>query len=184
MKQVKGSMAVTIMKNIKTSPKGLGPYNQILSDKAKDLLNRRILTGSWYPYDAYRECFDALCAIEARNDPKTLTEWGLNESKVWLSTVYQSTIDKGNLQALTTQYTRFHRLVFNFGEIQAKFISDTEIEFTYVDLPLDWANYYYMALGWVISFVETTINKKVDYVFLNKSWEGKGWTKIKLSWSS
>ncbi|MFW9988240.1 MAG: hypothetical protein ACFFC3_06255 [Candidatus Odinarchaeota archaeon] len=63
MKQVKGSMTIIIIKNIKASPKGLGPYNQILSDKAKELLNRRILAGSWYLYDAYRECFDALCSI-------------------------------------------------------------------------------------------------------------------------
>ncbi|MFW9988241.1 MAG: hypothetical protein ACFFC3_06260 [Candidatus Odinarchaeota archaeon] len=121
--------------------------------------------------------------FEARNDQKTITEWGKNESKVWLSTIYISIIEKGNLQALTTQYMRFHRLVFNFGEIKAKFVSDTELEFTYVDFPQDWKNYYYVSLGWVISFVESTINKKVDFIFINKSWEREGWTKIKYSWT-
>ena len=69
-----------------------------------------------------------------------------------------------------------------FGDVLTELISDTEIDFTYVDLPRDWANYYYTAVGWIISFIGLGISKKPNYTFLNKSWKGEGWTKVRLSW--
>ena len=70
------------------------------------------------------------------------------------------------------------------GEVAIKFISNTELEFTYIEMPRNWENYYHIALGYVIGFIELSIGKIPEYTYLNKSWKGEGWTKIKFSWSA
>ncbi|MFX1500189.1 MAG: hypothetical protein ACFFDH_04400 [Promethearchaeota archaeon] len=183
MKKVKGSMVIMVVKSIKVNPSKRGRYNQMLSNKAIELLNQRILTASWYPYETYRECLDALCLIEGGNNPTTLFEWGIDEAKRWLSTLYQSTVFRGDIQLAVEKYTRLHRKLYNFGEIVANFISDTEVEFTYEDFPRDWANFFHMAIGWAKTYVELCFDKEVKYSFSNKSWVNRGWTKVRVSWT-
>lgn len=184
MKQVKGTMVVTIVKSIKANHSKKDEYNKILSDKAKEFLDMRILSATWYPFEEYRECFDALCFVEVRNNPIILNQWGHNEAKLWLTTIYQSSVIKGDPILAADKFSRFHRMVFNFGEIKPELISDTELDFTYIDIDPDWENFYHIASGWAQKFIELSIDKKVDYTFHQKSWKKEGWTKIRLSWPS
>ncbi|MFX1500196.1 MAG: hypothetical protein ACFFDH_04435, partial [Promethearchaeota archaeon] len=115
MKQAKGSLVLMIIKAIKSNPNKRSEYEKIISNEAKELLNRRILTGSWYNVEHYRECFDALCFIEARNNPTTLNKWGRLEGNRWLTGVYKATIFKGNLKMAAEQYIQLHKMLFNFG---------------------------------------------------------------------
>ncbi|MFX1364204.1 MAG: hypothetical protein ACFFCE_04090 [Promethearchaeota archaeon] len=183
MNKVKGTMLLMIVKSIKADRSKKGKYDQLLSEKGKEFLQQRILSASWYPMGYYRECFDALCLVEAKNDPKTLIKWGYLEGKRWLTTIYKSTVFKGDLHQAIEKYTRFHDMLFNFGKIVPSFNSGTELEVTYMDIPRDWKNWYYTALGWAMVFIELCIDKKADYTFLNKSWVNGGWTKIKFSWT-
>ncbi len=180
---MKGAITITLVKAIKTSPKGLKSYNERLSDKAKEFLQQRILMGSWYPFKEYRELYDTLCFVEARNNPSDLVQWGINGSERLLTTIYHSTVDKEDIKMAFEKYSRFHRRVFNFGEIVTEFISDRELHMTFVDMPRDWQNYYNVTIGYGIVFIELCTGKRPDYVFLNKSWEREGWTKIKYSWT-
>ncbi|MFW9988244.1 MAG: hypothetical protein ACFFC3_06275 [Candidatus Odinarchaeota archaeon] len=182
MKQVKGAIIIRLVKAIKTSPKGLKPYEQIFSDKAKEFLKQRILSATWYPFEEYRELYDALSFVEVRNNPSDLIQWGINGAKLLLTTTYQSTIYKEDIKMAFEKYSRFHKRVFNFGEIVTKFISITELEMTFLDMPHDWQNYYYVSLGYGIAFIELCTNIRPEYSFLNKSWEREGWTKIKFTW--
>jgi len=184
MNQVKGTMVVTIIKSIKANGDKKDEYNKMLSDRAKKLLNQRILSSTWYPFEEYRECFDALCFVEVRNNPITLNQWGQAEAKTWLSTIYKSFVVESDPQIAAEKYSRFHNKVFNFGEIVPEFISDREIDFTYTDFVRDWENFYHIASGWAQKFIELSIDKKVEYHYLTKSWKGEGWTKIRVSWSS
>ena len=184
LKQVKGTMVVTIVKSIKANADKKEEYNKLLSDNAKKFLQQRILSSTWYPFEEYRECFDALCLIEARNNPIELNKWGHLEARRWLTTIYQATIVKGDPQLAANKYSRFHEMVFNFGKIIPDFISDTEIELTYIDFIRDWENFYHIATGWAQIYIELSIDSKVNYNFLNKSWKGDGWTKVRLSWLS
>lgn len=176
-------MLLMIIKSIKANYIKIGEYNGILSDKAKEFLTHRILSTSWYPFEVYRELYDALCLIEARNDPKILEQWGIIESKRMFSTTYQSIAVKEDLQMAIEGYTRFQRRIFNFGDIIFEFISDNEVMFSYKDMPLDWENFYYTAVGYLKGFLELCVDKKVDSSFLKKSWKGESSTEIKISWS-
>jgi len=184
MKQVKGTMVVTIVKSIRANHSKKDEYDKILSDRAKKFLDQRILSSSWYPFEEYKECFEALCFVEVKNNPTSLNQWGHNEAIRWLTTIYQSAIIKGDIHLAAEKYSRFHRMVFNFGEVKPEFISDTVLNYTYIDIDRDWENFYHIAAGWAQKFIELSIDKKVDYTFLKKSWKGEGWTKIMLSWAS
>lgn len=175
-------MVVTIIKSIKANTNKKDEYDKILSNKAKEFLKQRILSSAWYPFEEYRECFDALCFVEVRNNPANLNQWGQTEAERWLTTIYQATVVRGDPQLAAKKYARFHEMVFNFGKIVPDFISDTEIDFTYIDFIRDWENFYHIAVGWAQKFIELSINKEINYQYLNKSWKGQGWTKIRLSW--
>ncbi|MFX1366818.1 MAG: hypothetical protein ACFFCE_13515 [Promethearchaeota archaeon] len=182
-KQVKGTLVLTIVKSIKINHRKRHEYDVMLSDKAKELLNQRILSASWYPCEEFRELFDALCYVEARNNPNTLLQWGFDEAKRWFTTIYQSTVFKGDLQIAFEKYSRFHRKVYNFGEVILNSFSDTELEITYKDTPHNWPNYYHSAVGWAMCFFQLCLDKKINYSYINKSWKGEGWTTIRFSWT-
>ncbi|MFX1568747.1 MAG: hypothetical protein ACFFCV_10320 [Promethearchaeota archaeon] len=184
MKQVKGTMVITIVKSIKANINKREEYNKLLSEKAKNFLQNRILSSTWYPFEEYRECFDTLCFIEAKNNPIELNKWGHLEANRWLTTIYQATVVKGDPQLAVKKYSRFHEMVFNFGKIVSEIISDTEIDLTYLDFIKDWENFYHIAVGWAQTYIELSIDRKIDFRFLKKSWKGEGWTKVRLSWSS
>ncbi|MFX1377130.1 MAG: hypothetical protein ACFFA0_15090 [Promethearchaeota archaeon] len=182
MKQIKGTMIVNVVRAIRADKSRRDEYYRHISDIGKDLLKQRILSSAWYPFEAYKECFDAMCLIVAKNNPKLLNEWGHNEADRWLTTVYKAVVTRGDPKLAAEKYSRFHKMVFNFGEYKPEFISDTEVDFTYIDIPRDWENFYHLAVGFGQRFIGLTINKKVNFRYLNKSWQGKGWTKVRLSW--
>ncbi|MFX1376167.1 MAG: hypothetical protein ACFFA0_10165 [Promethearchaeota archaeon] len=183
MRQVKGTMVAMIAKSIKYNKAKQDEYDRILSDKVKKFLNQRILSSAWYPYDLYKEAFNALCFVEARNNPRVLIEWGRVDSTRLMSTIYKLSVFKGNIQIAADKYARFHRMVFNFGEIITENISDTKIVFKYHDFDASWENFYHVAVGYAQTFIELCIDKKTNFNFLQKSWKGEGWTKIMLTWS-
>ncbi|MFX1376165.1 MAG: hypothetical protein ACFFA0_10155 [Promethearchaeota archaeon] len=183
MRQVKGTMLAMIVKSIKYNKSKKDEYDRILSNKAKEFLNQRILSSSWYPYELYKELYDALCFVEARNNPRVLNQWGREQADRLMSTVYKVSLFKGDLKLAVERYSRFHRMVFNFGEIDTKFISDTKIIFIYPNFDPSWENHYHTAAGYAQRFIELCIDKKPDFTFLKKSWKGEGWTEIMLSWS-
>ncbi|MFX1501240.1 MAG: hypothetical protein ACFFDH_09800 [Promethearchaeota archaeon] len=54
---------------------------------------------------------------------------------------------------------------------------------TYKDMPSDWENWYHLAKGFATEFIELCLDKKVNDIYLKKSWKGEGWTKVRFSWS-
>jgi hypothetical protein len=184
MRQVKGTMVLMVVKSIKYMKDKKAEYDKILSDEAKAFLNQRILSTNWYPYEPYKECFDALCFLEAKNDVKIIAQWGRVESKRLMTTIYKISVFKGDIQVAADKYSRFHKRAFNFGKITSEILSDTEIIFTYEDFDPSWENFYYVGVGYAQAFIELCIEKKTDYHFLTKSWKGEGWTQVKLSWPS
>ncbi|MFX1376541.1 MAG: hypothetical protein ACFFA0_12085 [Promethearchaeota archaeon] len=172
-----------VVKSIKANKGKWNEYNRILSDRAKEFLDRRVLVASWYPFELYKECIDALMLLDARNNPNTLVQWGHAEGKRSLTTIYKSSIAKGDVQTAADAYSRLHRMLFNFGDVKTEFISNNEVTFAFNDFIPEWEHFYYITVGWAQEFIELSINKKTEYSYLNRSWKGEGWTTFKISWS-
>lgn len=176
-------MVAMVIKSIKYNKSKQNEYNRILSDKAKEFINQKILSSSWYPYKLHKEVYNALCLVEARNNPTILNQWGRDQADRLMSTIYKISPFRKDIQKAVERYSRFHRMVYNFGEIDIELISDTKIIFSYKDFDPNWENFYHTAKGYVQRFFELSIDKKINFKFLKKSWEEKGWTKVMLSWA-
>ena len=159
-----------------------GIYDKLLSDKAKELLSQRILDPVWYPLDAFKECFDALCTIDVKNDPKIIMQWGENSAEKVFSSLYKTSISRPNLNAALVSFTRFHRTAFNFGQVEGKTISNHEVQIS-KDYDADWVNIFYLTAGWVQKFFELCLRTKIDVKILRKPMTGAASTLISLSWS-
>ena len=180
MKQVKGSMFKLVIKAIKANKTDI--YHDLLSENSKELLSKRIIDSVWYPFDAYKNCFNALCEVQAKNDQKVLKEWGRVESERLMTTTYKVAITQRNLISAMDKYRRFHKRVFNFGDILSVFDSNSQMIVTYEDFEQDFENFYHIAIGWIDKFIDLCIGKKANYTFLKKSWEGADATQFKASW--
>ena len=180
LKQVKGSMVKLVVKIIKANKSGI--YDKLLSDKAKELINQRILDPVWYPFDAYKECYDALCQVEGKNDPKVIMQWGRNSAEQVYSSLYKSSITGANVKAALDGFTRFHRTAYNFGYVEGKIISDYEVQL-YKDYDVEWANIFYLTIGWVQKFFELCLHTRINVKVLRKPMTGAASTLISLSWS-
>ncbi|OLS13194.1 MAG: hypothetical protein RBG13Loki_3175 [Promethearchaeota archaeon CR_4] len=147
VKQVKGTMVKRTAIYIKANK--TGAYDTLLSDQAKVLLAERLVDPTWYSYDLYKERFNALCKVEARNDRHTIIQWGRTLGDDLLHTIYKATVSEFNVKTALFRYARFHRMIFNFGEVEGKIVSDHEVEVIYRDFEPNWDNFYHIVTGWV-----------------------------------
>ena len=122
MRQAKGTMVAMTVRSIKANKSKKDEYNRLLSDKAKEFVKQKILSSSWYPYEMFKETLNALCFVEARNNPRIINQWGRIEAKRLMSTIYKLSVVQGDIQMAADRYSRFHRMVFNFSEIVSEII--------------------------------------------------------------
>lgn len=182
MKQVKGTMLKLVIKKIKADKSEA--YDNILSDEVKDWMNQRILDSIWYPFEVYKECLNALFKISAKGKPELFMQWSRLESEKSMKNIYKQAISEGNLENALEKYERFYKMIFNFGEIQSKIISDNQIIVDYIGFEKDFENFFYIAIGWLEKFIELCIGKKSKYEFIKKTWEGDDITQFMLTLTS
>ena len=179
-RKVKGTLVKLIVKGIKSDKTNKINYDNYLSDEAKELLDNRILDSVWYSFDTYFEIYFALAKFYAKNNNEIFIKWGHEFGQALMSTIYKNIVNKGNLDKLIEKYPRFHRLVFNFGNIVMEKVSNNEISVSYRDFEPKFEFWYYTAVGWVQKSIEMCIKKKVNYKFLKKSWIGDEYSEFKL----
>ncbi|MFX1276590.1 MAG: hypothetical protein ACFFBP_03370 [Promethearchaeota archaeon] len=181
-KKVKGSLFKLMVKAVRANKSGI--YDTLLSDEAKRITEQRILDSIWYPYEVYRNIHDAVVKVDGKNNPKILVEWGKRFGEALMTSIYKNTMVDRDIEILLDKYQRFHPLVFNWGEFKAKLTSDNQIKIIYENFQKDWQDVYYIAIGWVLRFMELCIGKKIEYKIIKKSWEGDDSTEFILFWSS
>ena len=175
-------MVKMVVKAIKANKTGI--YDKFITDKDKEVISQTILDSIWYPYEVYKKCLDALCKIDAKEKVETLIQWGRIESEKTMTSVYRLSIVEGNLKSAMEKYRRFHKRVFNFGDIITEFKSDNRMIVTYKDFDRDFKNFYFIALGWIFKFIELCIGVNPSYKLLKKSWEGADETKFEIYWEN
>ncbi|OLS13192.1 MAG: hypothetical protein RBG13Loki_3173 [Promethearchaeota archaeon CR_4] len=159
-----------------------GAYDQLLSEEAKELVAQNIIDPLWYSFDFFKECFDAECQVDAKNDPKVILQWGREGGKALLKEIAKQGGSDANLKTALDNYTRYHRSLFNFGEIEGTIVSDHEVHLAYNHFDPEWVNFFYMATGWQQEFFHLCIGKNVTYRILQRPMKGAEVTQISLTW--
>ncbi|OLS13195.1 MAG: hypothetical protein RBG13Loki_3176 [Promethearchaeota archaeon CR_4] len=180
MRQVKGTIIKRVAIPIKANK--TGAYDALLSDKSKQLLAERIVDPVWYPFEPYKECFDALCQVEARNDRRIIIQWGRNLGEDLLKSVYKTSVTTINSTAVISSFVRFHSMIFNFGEVEGKILSGHKAEIIFKDFEPDWNNFYYILAGWVQRFFEICLGKEIKYQIVKNPTPGVVANHIQVSW--
>lgn len=182
MRQVKGSMFKMIVKAIRANKSGA--YDTLLWDEDKELLSQNILSASWYPFDIYKRCFNALAEVQAKGNMDICKQWGRIEGEATMTTIYKQTIIEGDPRKALDKFKLFFKLMYDFGELIMDYISDNEVVINYKDFDPEFKILYYVGQGWIERFLELCGCKDVSSEFIAKSWEGAELSKVKLSWTS
>ena len=180
VKQVKGSMFKMIVKAIRANKSGA--YDNLLSDKDQEFLSQNILSASWYPFDIYKKCFNALAEVQAKGNMDICMQWGRMEGEATMTTIYKQSIIEGDPRKAMDKFRRFFKLMYDFGELVMEYPSDNEMIITYKDFEPDFKILYYVGQGWVERFLELCGSKDLKSKFIAKSWEGAEETKIHVTW--
>ncbi|MBW1845636.1 MAG: hypothetical protein JRI53_12730 [Deltaproteobacteria bacterium] len=175
-------MFIEIVKGIKSDKSGA--YDNLLTEEDKNLLSKTILLGSWYPYDVYKRCFNALAQVIAKGDMEICKQWGHAQGEGMIKSVYKSVLKEKNYKTAMEKFISLFKLMYDFGELSVSFISDNEMEVAYKDFDPDFQVSYIVAQGWVEKILEICGCKDVKSKFLVKSWEGAGATALHFSWTS
>ena len=181
MKQVKGTVFLTVAKSIRSNKSGV--YDTLLKEKDKEIINSRILPSIWYPFENYKNCLNALIKIEAKNNLENCIEWGRFDVVSTMKGVYSNAIVKGDIKATMEKFNRIFKLMFNFSELIVEFPSENELNLILKDFDHDFKGFYYIGRGWIEKVIEFCIDKKAKSRFLTKSWESNEDTILNFFWS-
>jgi len=180
--QVKGSALIPCVKAIKADKSGA--LDKLLTQKTKDAISKLILSSSWYDLDIYKDCLNAVAEVGANNDENIIREWGRASSEAIMGSVYKSSIIKGDLVSAMERFGFVHKSIFSFGTLNTEFVSSTEMIFSIGEFDVDFRPLFYIIIGWLEKYIELCLEKPVQAVFIEKSWEGNPSTRIKLTWSA
>ncbi len=180
MKKVKGSMFIKIAKGIRADKTGV--YQKLLSKEDRDFLSQNILSASWYPFDIYKRCFNALAEVQARGNKDVWIQWGRAQGDEMIASVYGRVVTAEDPRKAMQKLKIFFKLMYDFGTLIIDFISDNEMEFTYKDFDPDFEVSFIVGQAWIQRILELCGCKDVQSKFLVKSWEGAGDSKLHFSW--
>jgi len=182
MRKVKGSIFIPWVKAIKADKSG--SYDDYLTQEDKEILAGLILPSSWYSFETYKHCFNAVSSVFARNNPETVRLWGREYSNQIMGSVYKRAIQYGDPKLAMEQFEYVFKSMFNFARVDTKIVSDTELIFSIEEYDPDFELCYHLFRGWLEKFIELCLKKEVRSEFLQKTWEGAPLTQIRVAWDA
>ncbi len=182
MRKVKGSIFIPWAKALKADKTGL--YEGHLTQEDKEILSGLILPSSWYSFETYKNCFNAVSKVFAQNNPETIREWGREYSNQIMGSVYKRAIKEGDPKLAMEHFAFVFKSMFNFAKVSTEFVSDNEMIVSIEEYDPDFELCYHLFRGWLEKFIELCLNKTVQTEFLQKTWEGAPLTQIKVTWDA
>ena len=180
-KHVKGTMVIMIVKAIRANKKE--HFEHLLTEKDKELVSQHILSASWYPFDTYKNCFNALAEVLTKGNMDLCRQWGKIQGERTMETFYQQAIIKGNIKKALEKFMRFFKLMYDFGNFSVEYPSNNQAIIIFNDFDRDFKIFYHVAQGWVERYFELCGCNDVESKFIAKSWEGAEESKIQISWN-
>ena len=182
MSKIKGALFKFYVKGIRANKTGI--YQKMLSEEDLKIVNQRILDSAWYPFETFKNCFNAINKVVANNDKDIVKKMGYNAGKETLARLYTNPMNKKELSDAIKSYNNLFKLWFDFGHQYGEIVSDNEIKIIIEDFDPDFEYFYIIATGWMSSFFDAYLRTKVSTSFLEKSWEGDKRTAIKVKWDT
>jgi len=180
MARVKGSLLVDFVKGIRADK--TGAYDSYLTGQDREIISQRVLASAWYPFETYKNCFNAVVQEAAKGDMEVVRQWGRTYAESILKNVYKNILVEGNPEGILRKLGQIRNLLFDFGDFDGSLISDKKAMMTIRDFDPQFEAFYHLVRGWYERTLELGGAKNVRSQFVAKSWEGDPETSIELSW--
>lgn len=182
MGRVKGALLKLYIKGIRANKSGI--YESMLSEEDMKIVNQRVLDAAWYPFETFKNCFNAVTEVFAKNNKNIVKKMGYNAGKETIQRLYRGPMMKRQLSDAIKSYNNLFKLWFDFGKQYGVIISNNEIHVVIEEFDPEFEFFYYVAAGWMESFFDGYLGTKVSTEFLEKSWKDSKRTVFKITWSS
>jgi hypothetical protein len=180
MARVKGTLLVDFVKSIKADKSGA--YRSYLSAQDQEILSQRILASMWYPFETYKNCFQAVVQVQAKGDLNMVRKWGRTYAESILKEVYKNIVVENNPRELFSKMALVRKLWFDFGDFEEDWMAGKKVRMRIKNFDPDFEFFYHLLRGWYEKALELGGAKNVRSQFVAKSWKGDPETTIELSY--
>ncbi|MFO8057614.1 MAG: DUF2378 family protein [bacterium] len=181
MSKVKGTVLVDFVKTIRSDKTGV--YEPYLTEGDREVISSRILPSGWYPFETFKNCFQAVAEVLAGNDMEKVRQWGRLYGENILTSVYKAMIKQGQPMESLEKYGTYIRSFFDFGDIEVERVSDRKATVIITGFGDDFPSLYYIMAGWIERSLELSGARDIKSGFDSKAWEGAPETRIRLEWT-
>jgi hypothetical protein len=178
---VKGSICINLVKMIKSDKSGA--CDKFLTDKDREIMNQKILSSIWYPFETYKHCINALFEVFAKKDPKVVIEWGRAVSQNAMTTIYAAYITSRDPMYFLNKYEIIHKNFLDFGKIEVVLEEQNQVLFKLSQLDPECVPFFYLIQGWLERGIELCGAKNIKIVLITKSWGGQPDTSFRITWT-
>ena len=182
MAKVKGSIFVPWVKGVRADKSGA--CDKYLTDEDRKLISGRILTSSWYPYETYRRCVDAVSNEIAKNDMNTIRGWGRAFVDSTYKNIYKNLFTESDPRKAMRSRQMMFRTLYDFITADLEEVSESEYTIKFNGVEPDFKSFFAMAIGVMERGLELSGAKGLKAEFIDKSWEGAPATRIRFLWDS
>jgi len=180
LNNAKGTILVGWAKTIRAH-KG-SAYDDRITPGDQELLAKRILSSSWYPYDTYKRCFLAVTAVEAGNDMDLIRTWGKQYGNEIVQAVYKKLVATTSPMQTLKRYTTIWEMFYDFGECIVEPTSDRSAVVTIRGFDRDFEALYHLIMGWLEGSLELTGARDIQIRLLKRSWMAGDRTSYDIRW--
>ena len=177
--KVKGSVFITLVKAIKSNKSGV--YDKYLTDQDREIINQKILSSFWYPYETYKHCINAIYEVIAKKNPNVAKEWGRTESRALMTNMYSTFISSDPTDFINA-YEMIHKNFYDFGKIEVVEEGKNQVVFKLTDFDVQCLPVFYLIEGWLECGLELCGAKNINSEFLSQSWKGYPESTIRFTW--
>ncbi len=178
---VKGSIFVDLVKIIKSDKSGV--YDTYLTNRDRDIIDHKIFPSSWYPFETYKRCLNAIFEVIAKKDPEAAKEWGRVTCKKVMTGVYTTVMKGCDPLTYLQKCETINKQFYDFGKTEITIEGKNQAIYKLSGFGADFIVFYYVSEGWVESGIELCGGKNIKSELVTKSWEGQPFTSIRFTWT-
>jgi len=179
---VKGSLFVDFVKTIRANK--TGAYDSYLFDEDRKVLEGRILPSSWYPFETYKRCFQAVGKVVAHGSDSVYRGWGRQFCDEIMLSIYKRMLSDTSPMQTMRRYVSMFSMFYDFGTLELEERSENEVVLAFRDFDRDFAELYQLFYGWIERSLELSGAKDVQMNFLTCSWLGAPDTRFQIQWTA
>lgn len=180
MPNVKGTILIDFVKTIKADSSGA--YNAYLNDLDREILHQRLLPSGWYPYQTFKNCFNAVFKVLAKGDLEKVRQWGRVYGEAIITGVYKSIIKEGEPLESLMKYSTHIRNFFDFGEILVEPVEKDQALVRIRGFDPTFQPQYSIMQGWLERSLELCGAKNIRTEVIAATWKGAPETIVKITW--